>query len=122
MTVPPPLLTDRAPDPVAPSFTPRLKPRRAQALAAVVPVLGAFLLMPPYITVFAAPETVFGVPLILAYLMVVWVGLIFSAWRLSGRLRRRLELNAPRPRLAPGPPRAADSAVDPAVDFGAPDP
>lgn len=87
----------------APVVPPRLKPRRAQALAAVAPVLGAFMLMPPFITVFGAPETVFGVPLILAYLLAVWVALIFTAWRLSGRLRRRLELNAPRPRPAPAP-------------------
>jgi hypothetical protein len=112
MTAPalPPLpRPDRSP-PEADS-PPRLKPRRAQALAAVAPVFGTFLLMPPFITVFAAPETVFGVPLILAYLMAVWVGLIFTAWRLSGRLRRRLELLAPRPRLAPEPlaPRAPRS-------------
>lgn len=105
MTAPvlPPMPGPDRPPPTA-SFPPRLKPRRAQALAAVAPVFGVFLLMPPFISVFAAPEAVFGVPLILAYLMAVWVGLIFTAWRLSGRLRRRLELHSPRPRLAPSAP------------------
>jgi hypothetical protein len=112
MTAPtlPPLPPPDPPKPGAHSLPPRLKPRRAQALAAVAPVLGVFLLMPPFISVFAPAKTVFGVPLILAYLMVVWVGLIFAAWRLSGRLRRRLELNAPRPRPAPIPPQADPTA------------
>ena len=78
-------------------FPPRLRPRRAQALAAITPVFGALLLSPPFILVFAQEATVLGVPLILAYLGVVWVGLIFGAWRLSGRLRRRLELHGPAP-------------------------
>lgn len=89
------------PPPVAPH---RLRPRRAQALSAMLPICGAFALCPPFILVFARPAEAFGLPLILFYLGAVWVGLIFGAWRLSWRLRRRLTLSAPpRPGLPPEP-------------------
>jgi hypothetical protein len=89
-------------DPAAapPSLPPRLRPRRAQSLAALLPMLGAFLLVPPFITVFAADASIFGVPMLLAYMLAVWVALIFGAWRLSGRLRQRLALSPGR--LDPG--------------------
>lgn len=76
----------------------RLRPRRAQALSAMLPILGTFLLAPPFILVFARPTEIAGVPLLLAYLALVWAGLILGAWRLSSRLRRRLALGAPAPR------------------------
>lgn len=54
----------------------RLRLRRARSIAAVVPAAGLFMLMPPFIQVFAGDATVFGAPLILAYLLAVWIGLI----------------------------------------------
>ncbi|MGG7567024.1 hypothetical protein ACQ5SO_12795 [Rhodovulum sp. DZ06] len=72
----------------------------------MAPVVGTFLLTPPFILVFAADATVFGVPLLLAYLLAVWVGLIFGAWRLSGRLRRRLELHGAARRAGRPAPRS----------------
>jgi hypothetical protein len=61
----------------------RLRLRRARSIAALVPLVGLFLLMPPFIRVFAGGATVFGAPLILAYLLAVWVGLIVAAARLA---------------------------------------
>lgn len=58
-------------------------------MARIVPVAGTLLLLPPLVGLFARPDiTVFGIPLILAYLMVVWVGIIGITAALAGRLRR----------------------------------
>jgi len=65
---------------------------RARDAAGVLPLLGLFLLMPPAITLFAAPVDLAGVPLVVVYLFSVWLGLVLSA-ALLGRLLR--------PRAAP---------------------
>ncbi len=67
----------------------RLGRRRTETAAALLPVLGVFLLMPPFVRVFAGDVTVFGAPLILAYLLAVWVALIVAAAQLSRGLRGR---------------------------------
>jgi hypothetical protein len=113
-------------DPAAPqpSLPPRLRPRRAQTLAALLPMLGAFLLAPPFIVVFSADVSVVGVPLVLAYMLAVWVGLIFGTWRLSGRLSQRLALSPGRvdpaldPVQAPAPAPAPAPAQAPAPAHG----
>ena len=66
-----------------------LRRRRTETLAALLPVVGAFLLMPPFVLVFAGGGTVLGAPLILAYLLLVWLGLIVAAARLARGLKRR---------------------------------
>ncbi|NUZ07088.1 hypothetical protein [Piscinibacter koreensis] len=63
-------------DPGAPS-------PRARQRAALAPVFGAFLLLPPFVWLFAGYRTVFGVPLIVAYLFGVWLALIALTWWLT---------------------------------------
>ncbi len=75
-------------------------PRRRDA-AALLPALGVFLLMPPVITLFTGAHTLWGVPLIVAYLFGVWLALIVAA----ALLARRLEEPG-----APGPAPPDDAA------------
>ena len=63
--------------------------RRARDMAVLAPFMGTALLMPPLIGLFARPDvTVFGVPLIVAYLTMVWIGMIGVTLMLARRLRR----------------------------------
>ncbi len=66
-----------------PGREPTLRVRHA---AAVLPLLGAFLLLPPLIALFTAPLRVFGMPLIVLYLFAVWAVLIAAAAWLAHRL------------------------------------
>jgi hypothetical protein len=59
---------------------------RVQSAAVLVPLGGLFLLMPPFVLLFAAPRTVLGIPLIVLYLFGAWAVLIFITWQLSRRL------------------------------------
>ncbi len=52
---------------------------RVRHAAAVLPLLGAFLLLPPLIALSTAPLRVFGIPLIVLYLFAVWAALIAAA-------------------------------------------
>lgn len=55
-------------------------------IARILPILGAFLLMPPIITLFAAQIDLGGVPLIVVYLFGVWLALIGCAGWLARSL------------------------------------
>ncbi len=59
---------------------------KAPDAAVVLPVFGAILLLPPAISLFAAPVAVWGVPLIVLYVFGVWAGLIGCAALLARRL------------------------------------
>ncbi len=59
---------------------------RARDAAAVLPLLGLFLLMPPVITLFVAAIDIAGVPLIVVYVFGVWLSLIVCAALLARRL------------------------------------
>jgi membrane protein implicated in regulation of membrane protease activity len=61
---------------------------RLRDAAVVLPVLGAFLLMPPIIALFAGDADA-GVPRVVAYLFGVWLALIVAAAWLARRLRPR---------------------------------
>lgn len=61
--------------------------QRAQSAAVLVPVLGLFLLMPPFVTLFAGPARPLGIPLIVAYVFGVWGALLIAAAVLARRLR-----------------------------------
>lgn len=66
--------------------TPEPGTPRLRDAASLLPVLGAFLLMPPVITLFTGTHRVWGLPLIVAYLFGVWLALIAAAALLSWRL------------------------------------
>ena len=74
----------------------RVRDRRTQTYATLVPLIGLFLLMPPFVHVFVAPVTVFGAPLIVVYIFGVWAGLIAAAFAVARRLSRRRAGDAPR--------------------------
>jgi len=59
---------------------------RTSERAFVLPIAGFVLFVPPILTVFDGPQTVFGVPLVLLYLFGVWLLLIAAAQRLGRRL------------------------------------
>ncbi|HMO44573.1 MAG TPA: hypothetical protein PKB14_00915 [Rubrivivax sp.] len=85
----------KTPDP----GTPRLRDA-----AALLPALAVFLLMPPVITLFTGQGSLWGVPLIVAYLFGVWLALIVGAALLARRL------GAP---AAPAPPDGASASAPP---------
>ena len=91
---------------------------RVRDAASVLPVLGAFLLMPPVITLFTGARTVWGVPLIIVYLFGVWLALIVAAALLARQLApppvSGPPASAPPPSLLPAAPASAqpdDSAT-----------
>lgn len=55
--------------------------RRDQAF--ILPVAGLFLMISPLIGLFANAGMLWGVPIILYYICIVWLGLIYAAYRLS---------------------------------------
>ncbi|QJR14364.1 hypothetical protein [Usitatibacter palustris] len=61
-------------------------PGRIRDAAALLPLLGLALLMPPLITLFAVHREISGVPLIVVYVFSTWVGLIVAAALLARRL------------------------------------
>jgi hypothetical protein len=53
--------------------------------AIALPFIGLFLLMPPVVTLFVGTH-VAGVPLVVAYIFAVWLGLVLAAALLARRL------------------------------------
>jgi hypothetical protein len=72
-------------DPI-PMKKPSPDPARITDAARLLPILGAFLLMPPLVTLFAVSADLGGVPLIVVYLFGVWLALIVCAAWLARRL------------------------------------
>jgi hypothetical protein len=79
----------------------KLPSHRVRGAAVAVPVLGLFLWLPPFVTLFTGPLRPFGVPLIVIYVFSVWAGLVLAAVWLARRLR------------VPAAPGAADAAAGP---------
>lgn len=79
--------------------------RRVCDLAIAAPIVGAFLLVSPMVRAFARPVEVFGAPLVVVYIFVVWAVLIAIAVALA----RLLRPSAP---VAPSPPQAGPSLGD----------
>jgi hypothetical protein len=63
-----------------------LRTSKAPDAAVVLPVFGMFLLLPPVISLFAAPVAIWGIPLIVLYVFGAWAGLIGCAALLARRL------------------------------------
>lgn len=59
---------------------------RIRSAAALAPLLGLVLLLPPLIALFTAPVRVLGIPLIVLYLFGLWAALIAGAARLARHL------------------------------------
>lgn len=59
---------------------------RIRNAAALLPILGIFLIMPPAITLFVANLPLAGIPLIVVYVFGVWFALIVAAALLARRL------------------------------------
>ncbi|WP_332813041.1 hypothetical protein [Ramlibacter sp.] len=64
----------------------RLSRQRLRSAAVVLPFLGAFLLLPPFLPLFTARVQVLGMPLIVVYIFGVWAALIGLAWWLARRI------------------------------------
>jgi hypothetical protein len=79
----------------------RLPSHRLRGAAVALPVLGLFLWLPPFVTLFTGPLRPFGVPLIVIYIFGVWAGLVLAAAWLARRLR------------VPAAPGGTDAAAEP---------
>jgi len=80
--------------------------RRARKLALLPPLLGLFLLMPPFVTLFVGAGRPFGVPLIVVYLFGTWIALIVAAAWLARGLDTAAADDAPPPAAADPAPRS----------------
>lgn len=61
-------------------------------LLRILPVLGVLLVMPPVLTLFDRPVTIFGVPLLVVYVFGVWLcGIVITGLvaRLAAGFERR---------------------------------
>ena len=62
-------------------------PGRVRDAAALLPLLGLVLLVPPLVTLFARSQlSIAGVPLIVVYVFATWIGLIAAAAALARKL------------------------------------
>ena len=64
-------------------------PPKLRDAALILPLLGAFLLLPPLPLVFMSPARLAGIPLIVLYIFGVWLVLILTALWLARRLQGR---------------------------------
>lgn len=62
--------------------------RRRRDAAAVLPLFGTLLLLPPFVNLFARGDLLFGIPLEVVYLFGIWIALVLGALMLSRRLGR----------------------------------
>lgn len=74
-------------EPVSGRTAPHLRHRRIRDQSLVLLIAGVVLFMPPAADIFRLDGHIAGVPATLAYLFVVWAGLIAGALILSRRLR-----------------------------------
>ena len=63
-----------------------LRHRKARDRAAILPLVGAILLLPPIAVIFRVDATLAGIPLLVVYVFAVWAGLILAAAALAPRL------------------------------------
>jgi len=68
--------------------------RKLESAALFLTVLGAMLIVPPLALVFQIERRLFGVPVQVIYLFVVWAGLVAGAFWLGRHLPREPEADA----------------------------
>ncbi|HQX57666.1 MAG: hypothetical protein KBF63_17565 [Rhodoferax sp.] len=64
----------------------RVPSHKAQSAAVLLPILGLFLLFPPFVTLFTGPQRFFGVPLIVIYIFGVWFAIVVATALVVRRL------------------------------------
>jgi len=62
--------------------------RKKEEAVFIVPILGALLLLPPLVNLFDIRTLLFGVPLAVLYMFLVWIVLIACAIIISVRMPR----------------------------------
>lgn len=72
-----------------------LRRRKVTDAAVILPLLGTFLLMPPFIRIFVPNGDIAGIPVVILYLFAIWLVLIAVAWRLAGPLRGYMQAERP---------------------------
>jgi hypothetical protein len=65
------------------------RPGRILDAAALLPLAGLFLLLPPAISLFAVDGHVLGIPVIVAYVFGTWLALVACAALIARRLAPR---------------------------------
>jgi hypothetical protein len=60
--------------------------RKRRDVALILPLAGVFLLVSPFLDVFARAGSLLGVPVGVLYVFAVWLGLILAAAALARRL------------------------------------
>lgn len=63
-----------------------LSQRKRRDQAFLLPIAGLFFFVSPLIGLFANAGSLWGFPIILIYILIVWVTLILLAYRLSSRV------------------------------------
>lgn len=59
---------------------------RRRDAAAVLPLFGVLLLLPPFVNLFTREARLFGIPLEVVYLFGIWTALVLGALAMSRRL------------------------------------
>ena len=75
--------------PCVPCWVIPVEPRKRVSAMLALTVFGALLLVPPLVLVFNQPISHFGIPQIVIYLFLVWLGLIVGTAWLSRSLGAR---------------------------------
>ena len=74
--------------PARPRADRAMRARKLRDAAILLPLAGLVLIMPPVASVFALPARLGGVPLVVAYIFIVWAALIVAARVIGRRLGR----------------------------------
>jgi hypothetical protein len=64
---------------------------RIKDIAALLPLIGSFLLLPVVLLLFSPSSSLFGIPILLIYMFTLWLALIFASRALSERLSDEAE-------------------------------
>ena len=61
--------------------------QRIRERAIVLPLVAFVVLVPPFLTLFNKPITIFEIPLLYIYVFCVWLILILLGWRMTHSIR-----------------------------------